>query len=272
VGSEIYEPPLLNLYIHVGVGIDTMGAWARGDGLGTGLSWIPIVLVAAILLTLLTMGIHSQLASSSSDFYIVVPPGCSTALASAGAGVLDVEPESSSIRYRVHEIVVDASGRVIEEREVELDKPPAGMSVSEKKVSLIVREVNGTRMLIPVIKDFNRVKSAVFYVWKYTVEGNSLTIELKGEPLPDAVVDALSNCLVIVEDPGKAFTAALTVEYIDGTRDSVGYTAVGFDVVVKWSTTYSRGWRLEGAPWFKTYFLLATYINSCDHSVPSYIL
>jgi len=89
-------------------------------------------------------------------------------------------------------------------------------------------------MLILVIKDFNRVKSAVFYVWKYSVEGNGLKIELKGEPPPpDAVVDALSNCLIIVEDPGKAFTAALTLEYIDGTRDSVGYTAVGFDVVVK---------------------------------------
>jgi len=211
-----------------------MGAWARGDGLDTGLSWISIVLVAAILLTLLSAGIHSQLARSSSDFYTVVPSGCSTASASTGAGVLDVEPESSSIRYRVHEIVVDASGRVIEEREVELDKPPAGTSASEKKVSLIVREVNGARMLIPVIKDFNRVKSAVFYVWKYSVEGNGLTIELKGElPPPDAVVDALSNCLIIVEDPGKAFTAALTVEYIDGTRDSAGYTAVGFDVVVK---------------------------------------
>jgi len=68
-------------------------------------------------------------------------------------------------------------------------------------------------MLILVIKDLNRVKSAVFYVWKYSVEGNGLKIELKGEPPPpDTVVNALSNCLIIVGGPGKAFTAALTTE------------------------------------------------------------
>ncbi|MEM1610103.1 MAG: hypothetical protein QXQ57_00470 [Sulfolobales archaeon] len=138
-------------------------------------------------------------------------------------------PAESSMKYYVHMVLVNQSGEILDEKTVELKEPPVKPPV--KKVELVSVAVgNGTYLLIPKVKDLDKVRAATLRIWLF----NSYNIVLPQDKKldPDLVLNALNSNVTVVEKLGKAVMVVLHVEYVDGSNDSYLYIAAGYDILV----------------------------------------
>jgi len=199
----------------------------RGDYV-EGSDCMRAALVVGVLLVLCLVAL-SALVISSHFIYPFLHSGFHSSAVScaaeSGEGVL-----GTPTKYYLRVVTVSIDGKLLGSETVELSAPPIPVGQTVKRVQL--REVvkGDVIVLTPVIRDCGKVKSAIMKIWRLPAEGGGLVIDLGRLPPPNATINVLSGEIRLVRNDGRAVMIVLEVEYLDGSADSFGYAAVGFDV------------------------------------------